>query len=53
MNFPFTSSSQPVGHDKFGASNDPFPGVTWEKSCMSDISIATQPSRKITVMKWK
>lgn len=53
MYFPFTSSSQPVGHDKFEGSNDPFPGVTCEKSCMPDIYITTQPSRKITVMTWK
>lgn len=33
------SGSQPVGHNPFGGLNDPFTGINYQTSCISDIYI--------------
>ena len=45
------TSSQTVGLNSFGGSNDPFTGIRYQISCISDIYITIHNRSKVTIMK--
>lgn len=47
----YSNGSQPVCYNVFGGLNDPFPGVTFQISCILDINITINNCNKITAMK--